>query len=194
MSDRGTESFSWSADEGRSARVVAAIALLVAGWVFGFFAGRVSAWVLPVANPDLVAIKAAMKPAQQPAVPPQVTNPPTKENTERPNLALSPGTTPPEQSSMERPDPRAQAPVNTPPMEFAEPGAIAKPVPRGAVVVNPDWSTPPVAESMPPRAERNSASEPDMAECERRYSSFRASDGTYQPYGRSTRVRCPLLR
>jgi BA14K-like protein len=39
--------------------------------------------------------------------------------------------------------------------------------------------------------------EPDreaIAACERRYSSFRRSDGTYQPYGGGTRQRCPLLR
>jgi hypothetical protein len=37
-------------------------------------------------------------------------------------------------------------------------------------------------------------SEARMAECERRYASFRRSDGTYQPYGRSSRAICPLLR
>jgi hypothetical protein len=35
---------------------------------------------------------------------------------------------------------------------------------------------------------------PGIAECERRYSSFRRSDGTYQPYGRSSREVCPFLR
>src|SRR5215510_10249068 len=34
----------------------------------------------------------------------------------------------------------------------------------------------------------------DIAACERRYSSFRRSDGTYQPYGGGARQRCPLLR
>lgn len=31
-------------------------------------------------------------------------------------------------------------------------------------------------------------------ECERRYSSFRREDGTYQPYGGGPRIRCPHLR
>jgi hypothetical protein len=31
-------------------------------------------------------------------------------------------------------------------------------------------------------------------ECERRYSSFRREDGTYQPYGGGPRMRCPHLR
>jgi hypothetical protein len=38
------------------------------------------------------------------------------------------------------------------------------------------------------------ATAPGFAECERRYSSFRASDGTYQPYGSGSRARCPHLR
>ena len=35
---------------------------------------------------------------------------------------------------------------------------------------------------------------PGITACERRYSSFRRSDGTYQPYGGGSRQRCPLLR
>lgn len=33
-----------------------------------------------------------------------------------------------------------------------------------------------------------------IAACERRYTSFRRSDGTYQPFGGGARLRCPLLR
>ena len=33
-----------------------------------------------------------------------------------------------------------------------------------------------------------------VEECERRYSSFRREDGTYQPYGGGPRMRCPHLR
>jgi hypothetical protein len=33
-----------------------------------------------------------------------------------------------------------------------------------------------------------------LAACERRYSSFRRSDGTYQPFGGGPRQRCPVLR
>ena len=35
---------------------------------------------------------------------------------------------------------------------------------------------------------------PGVAACEKRYSSFRRSDGTYQPFGGGPRLRCPLLR
>src|SRR5262245_18077021 len=33
-----------------------------------------------------------------------------------------------------------------------------------------------------------------IAACERRYSSYRRNDGTYQPFGGGPRLRCPLLR
>ncbi len=201
MSYRDTEGFTWSTDHARFTRVIAASALIVAGWVFGFFSGRMSAWVFPVANPNLVAIKASLKPAQQPAVTPEVTKPQAEEK-ERPSLALSPAATQPEQSSLKPPDTPAQARADAPPIESEKPEPMAKPSPRGAVLVNPEWTAPPVAETVPPpsaetdspRAERNRATEAAMVECERRYSSFRASDGTYQPYDRSSRVRCRLLR
>jgi hypothetical protein len=35
---------------------------------------------------------------------------------------------------------------------------------------------------------------PGVAACEKRYSSFRRSDGTFQPFGGGPRLRCPLLR
>ena len=41
---------------------------------------------------------------------------------------------------------------------------------------------------------RDNLDQAGIEECERRYSSFRRSDGTYQPFGRSTREPCPFLR
>lgn len=43
-------------------------------------------------------------------------------------------------------------------------------------------------------ATENETDRQGIAACERRYSSFRRSDGTYQPYGGGPRQRCPLLR
>ena len=43
-------------------------------------------------------------------------------------------------------------------------------------------------------AERPEARFGGSEECERRYSSFRREDGTYQPHGGGPRVRCPHLR
>jgi hypothetical protein len=40
----------------------------------------------------------------------------------------------------------------------------------------------------------SSADAPGLEECERRYSSIRRSDGTYQPFGGGPRMRCPHLR
>jgi BA14K-like protein len=50
------------------------------------------------------------------------------------------------------------------------------------------------AAASPREADRSGAGPPGAEECERRFSSFRRSDGTYQPYGGGARQRCPLLR
>ena len=73
----------------------------------------------------------------------------------------------------------------------------------GVVLVNPEWTQ---ARPISPQRElgerergrggdRESMYDgPGLAECESRYTSFRRSDGTYQPYGRSSRELCPFLR
>jgi hypothetical protein len=89
------------------------------------------------------------------------------------------------------------------------------PAEAGVVLINPQWpqarndpgEAEPGGKRRPERAaareddggsgsaERNDpALESALRACERRYTSFRRSDGTYQPYGRSARVPCPLLR
>ena len=192
---RGPDGFSWRAgDHGLNTRVIAAITLIAAGWAVGFFSGRMSAWIFPVANPDLVALKSALEhPAPIPATstrsPSDVTPAPAAEK-ERPSLALSPA--PAEQDGAEpadtakTPSPPARAP------EQAEPQR--KPPQREAVLVNPEWTATPRREPKADPVERNRVDDADIAECERRYSSFRASDGTYQPYGRNSRILCPFLR
>jgi hypothetical protein len=194
---RGPDGFSWRAgDHGLNTRVIAAITLIAAGWAVGFFSGRMSAWIFPVANPDLVALKSALEhPAPIPATstrsPSDVTPAPADEK-ERPSLALSPAPAPADQDSAERadtaktPSPPARAP------EQAEPQR--KPPQREAVLVNPEWTATPRMEPEANPVGRNRVDDADIAECERRYSSFRASDGTYQPYGRNSRILCPFLR
>jgi len=74
----------------------------------------------------------------------------------------------------------------------------------GVVLVNPEWTR---ARPILPQRELEEERErgrgwdresmydgPGIAECESRYTSFRRSDGTYQPYGRSSRELCPFLR
>jgi hypothetical protein len=196
---RGPDGFTWRAGEhGLNTRVIAAITLIAAGWAVGFFSGRMSAWVFPVANPDLAALKSALEhPAPKPPIgarsPSDATPAPAAEK-ERPSLALSPAPAPADQDGAERadtaktPSPPAKAP------EQAEPQK--KPPQREAVLVNPEWTATPRREREPEAdpVERNRVNDADIAECERRYSSFRASDGTYQPYGRNSRVLCPFLR
>src|SRR5262245_40902969 len=50
------------------------------------------------------------------------------------------------------------------------------------------------AEVDPTERIESEADRQGLAACERRYSSFRRSDGTYQPFGGGPRQRCPLLR
>ena len=52
----------------------------------------------------------------------------------------------------------------------------------------------PATRSEPGMAEIEEADRHGIAACERRYSSFRRNDGTYQPFGGGPRQRCPLLR
>jgi BA14K-like protein len=52
----------------------------------------------------------------------------------------------------------------------------------------------PAAKSEAGTAEIEAADRQGIAACERRYSSFRRNDGTYQPFGGGPRQRCPLLR
>jgi hypothetical protein len=44
------------------------------------------------------------------------------------------------------------------------------------------------------RQEPDRSADDTAGQCERRYSSFRRSDGTYQPFDGGPRKRCPLLR
>jgi len=44
------------------------------------------------------------------------------------------------------------------------------------------------------RQEPDRSADATAGQCERRYSSFRRSDGTYQPFDGGPRKRCPLLR
>lgn len=55
-------------------------------------------------------------------------------------------------------------------------------------------ATEPATRSEAGMAEIEGADRYGIAACERRYSSFRRNDGTYQPFGGGPRQRCPLLR
>ena len=187
-------------------RIVAALVLVMVGWATGFFAGRMSAWLLPVANPDMAALKAALAEvsSRAPAAPtrpdPQLTD--DKQKTE--TVAAAAPLPVPDTPQLDRSSPndeRSRTPGN------AELNAAAvKEVDasmreadnfgRGDALANPEWKR----ERLSGRQRdsdvvRESVYDEDgFADCERRYSSFRRSDGTYQPYGRNSRELCPLLR
>lgn len=66
-------------------------------------------------------------------------------------------------------------------------------------LINPTQPAPSAGAAEPARKAEmdpieSEADRQDLAACERRYSSFRRSDGTYQPFGGGPRQRCPMLR
>jgi BA14K-like protein len=66
-------------------------------------------------------------------------------------------------------------------------------------LINPSQPNPATGPAEPARKAEvdpieSEADRQGLVACERRYSSFRRSDGTYQPFGGGPRQRCPLLR
>lgn|GEM_PF-6806285 len=90
------------------------------------------------------------------------------------------------------------------PADRAKSPAEAEPARPPVVLINPGAAqgsqSGKRADDEPAASGSRGTSQPGMAaaagaeECQRRFSSFRSSDGTYQPYGGGPRQRCPLLR
>ncbi len=201
MPYRAADGFSWNAARSvHTARVFAAVALVAAGWVFGFFSGRLSAWVFPVADPDVVALKATLEHSATQRAAPTALAPSDRPTSrageeERPTLALSP---PPDagrdQQAQALSDKKNEA-VPAPPRVAEEPETSNEEPQPKTVLVNPDWRASAPAPKEPDPVRMLSRDDNGRtAECARRYLSFRASDGTYQPFGRASRELCPLLR
>jgi BA14K-like protein len=192
------------------ARAVAALAMIIASASIGFMVGRASAWLVPFDAPatstlrkEAAAGTRALTPKDEPQSPPTKAASrdrapgPTGAESEPPKPLVLPSAEPGPGSRDPRaaaspPAPGGPAPV----VKAATPPAPGDPVPRQApdpdraMIVNPS-----AAESEPTKAAASDgASAGESAECERRYSSFRRSDGTYQPYGGGPRARCPFLR
>lgn len=213
MPYRWQESFGWQPTQvhTRRARTVAALVLVAAGWSVGFLAGRMSAWLIPVDTASVVEKRgpsqdvASASPAG-PAAPPANA---TSRTASTPDPAApsdagdGKGRTKSEAvSAGGRDDKRAAQGVVAAAPERAQ-------TPKGAesasaepkadepevTLLNPDWKGAKEDAAQSGRAStRESADQTGIAECERRYASFRRSDGTYQPYGRSSRETCPFLR
>ncbi len=189
-------------------RARAALAMMIASVAIGFIAGRASVWFVPFDAPrPTIAGQQTAKLNRTDAGPP----PSSDGKSSRPPTPLA---LPEKPAGSERtpgpPVPSAvvSAPV-TPsgagaqgpePAGKADPGAAR----QGVTLVNPGYvdAGPDAQDVTPPAArpastsgeEGNDAKPAGIEECERRYSSFRRSDGTYQPYGGGARTRCPLLR
>ncbi len=167
-------------------RIVGLTGLVLGVWALGFFFGRVSAWLVPVTTSQMVTIERihlrplaiasdapASKMAEAPAAAPMlragsITLASTSEATDQPaqtDPILRPGT-----------EPRVSISIDE-----AQRGRAAHGQRRGRmddrrVFAGGDFS--------------NDA----ISQCERRFVSFRRSDGTYQPFNRPSRELCPFLR
>jgi len=214
MPYRAADGFSWHTinDAMRARRVAAALVLVAAGWATGFFAGRMSAWVFPVTAPDTAPLTAALDKTPQRFAP----NPPANAEP-RAEEKQAIAARPPEPPAAPPPQPQPGVTILNS-NASQQPGLQAGGDRRIWVTPNEGdrVEAPPndarVAEMNTERAADRRASRPDderrvnamddghafdaasVAECESRYASFRRSDGTYQPFGRSSRQVCPFLR
>ena len=182
-----------SADHAHLVRIVAAAALLFAGWSFGFFSGRMSAWIFPV---DSRASRVAAE--KVPGPPPQAaqSGQPARHAAD---TASPPPKSPPAETSIFRTNDSAELQAtedgvkNAPPDPASVQGKLERPdlALRGSdPIVRPDEGDEVEKAQEPPRGRGTSAG---YQECERRFSSFRRSDGTYQPFGSRSRAVCPYL-
>ena len=214
MPYRAADGFTWETANYpvHARRVAAAIVLVMAGWATGFFVGRMSAWVFPVTKTDTAAldkspprVPVVAQTNAEPPSPPRVDEKQVAEPASPPTLALSPGGS---QADRSESNDLAHAPdrgsqddkLNQIPVDegdtFEAPKQNAGNAERGSATTNSDWKQERSNVRRRERGlERHSAyDEGGFAECERRYASFRRSDGTYQPYGRISREVCPFLR
>lgn len=220
MPYRAADGFSWytTDDAMRARRVAAALVLVAAGWATGFFAGRMSAWIFPVTAPDTAALTAVLDKTPQRFAPSPLPNaepPPAPRVEDKQALAARQ----PEPAAAPAPPEPTQ-----PDVTVLNKNASQQPSPQAGdnkrITVSPDegdrveapQSDARAAETNVERAPDRRATRPGddrrvgavddrygfdaagVAECESRYSSFRRSDGTYQPFGRNSRQVCPFLR
>jgi hypothetical protein len=210
--------------------MLAALVMMAASGSIGVFAGRMSAWILPVEAPRLLVDgRSRTEPAFREAATELRAAPILEKHRGAPSSLgvieaaiggpdTSAGRAPP---ATDNSAPRA--PEETNPGIAQEPG---KELPTGAartgwqttttpnptasaahppaspspVIINASPAIPPIgsADGARPAVRGMSAADRpndgEIGQCERRYSSFRRTDGTYQPMDDGARKRCPLLR
>ena len=202
-------------------RTLAAAAILFAGIILGFALGRMSVWLVGFDTVARQTTPPRTSGAGRPTASPAATVSAPQPKASQPTVAVpasppSPQPATPESQSARaaEPAPNAEAVTQEPPKPVVAPNwrpaagdsanaPNANSGDRGAgpnvKVINPGQDDAPRVAAQPARDAELGATEietdqPGIAACERRYSSFRRSDGTYQPYGGGPRQRCPLLR
>lgn len=167
-----------------------------------FLAGRLSVKVLPFDSANTVANWSAERAVDLGTPPPVRATEDSRETRAAPSRTAS-------ETSRNLPAPtqvfEKQAVLPVGPEQKNEERALVvptvenQPASKGAatsprlVIINSgaDTKHDPAAATAPPAANTD---DPAVGQCERRYSSFRRSDGTYQPFDGGARRRCPLLR
>jgi BA14K-like protein len=195
-------------------RILGAMAIAMAGILFGFTTGRLSAWLVPPTG--MASVGSTAKPSvplKSAAAAKQPTSTP-RDGAAAPDQAAKP--TPADAAGTSAEPTQVEASVAAKPT----PGnvtsrALSPGEPQGGTgwadadtkLINPGsipssdrqqervtTSAPSVRFSEGPRDElRTRASYEGMERCRQKYRSFDPSDGTYKPYGQDTRVPCPHL-
>lgn len=201
----------------RRLRAQAAVLMVIASGAVGFISGRASGWLVPMqSTPAAIASQQTAAAGKSSKPPMPVIDPSAPDNKEaakatpRPPQPQPPAAPAPVAAT---PAPVAAAPAS--PARPPDPAAAADPNPPGVTLINPGATDPGARGWTPertvlerrPEADRDTAPTlvgnppglpaglpPGLEECERRYSSFRRSDGTYQPFGGGPRQTCPHLR
>jgi hypothetical protein len=182
-------------------RTRAALAMVIASVAVGFMAGRASVWLVPFDTPAagggrMAAVSARETPSR--AETRRTEQPPQ----DKPSAPPAPQATAaqPAQPSVESASTSPPPPAPATDAPRSPPTPDATPARPGVTLINPGSAEARPNPSDPSRPSRESAgksadsSPAGTEECERRFSSFRPSDGTYQPFGGGARARCPLLR
>ena len=158
-------------------RIVGLTGLVLTVWALGFCFGRVSAWLIPVTTSQTVTIERIhLRPLAiaSDAPPSKMAEAPAgKAMLRAGSITLA--------STTDKADPPSVTdPIFRPGAEPRGSGAIEEPGTAG-------------------KGQRRvlaggSFSDDALSACERRFVSFRRSDGTYQPFNRATPELCPFLR
>jgi hypothetical protein len=200
-------------------RMLAALVMVSASASAGFLGGRMSAWLVPVDDkrPALEGRESRPDKVKSADASPARSATTKEEGKANPDAAAAPPppSSRPAKEASGGPEPAASAP-KTPKKtgSDAELGSLRGSLATGSAIVaglaqspaprdlTPDKLDVPakgsgLGEEGSPKPASPGLDTPSavaMEQCQRRYSSFRSSDGTYQPYDGGPRRLCPLLR